>query len=147
MNTKSHNVSKEVVDILKDCPSPSTEILQSSGTSQELHQVRMIFSNVNDLLSKIHRLSLGNPRIQSMKETFVAVEEVLEDVDPLMQHYRNLKIPCIDCIGYFIGKMKKIANMKRPSEKHIEQLKMLLGDCDGRVLIVAKFLSVQEQCS
>ena len=80
-----------------------------------------------------------------MKETFVAVGEVLADVDPLMQHYQNLKVPCIDRIDYFVGKMKKIANMKRPSEKHIEQLKMLLGDCDGRVLIVAKFLSIQEQ--
>ena len=80
-----------------------------------------------------------------MKETFTAVGEVLADVEPLIKHYQNLKVPCIDRIDHFVGKMKKVANIKRPSEKHIEQLKMLLGDCDGRVLIVAKFLSIQQQ--
>jgi len=117
-----------------------------SNTAKELHQLRMVFSNINDELSHIQRLSLGNPRMQSMKEAFRAINDVLEDAGPLLQIYLDSEVPCINKIELLLSKIKKVANVWRPSEKHIEQIKMLLGECDGRVLIVAKYLSAKD-CS
>ncbi|XP_066928197.1 uncharacterized protein [Clytia hemisphaerica] len=114
-----------------------------SSTPQELHQLRKVFSNINDLLSRIQRLSLGNPRIQSMKDASLSIAEVLIDAGPLVKHWQTQNIPCIDSIENFITKMLKVATIRRPSEKHIEQMKMLLGVWDGRVLIVAKYMAIQ----
>ena len=124
--------------------SKSSAKKHGANTAKELHQLRMVFSNINDELSRIQRLSLGNPRMQSMKESFKTVNDVLEDAKPLLEIYHDSEVPCITKIELLLSKIKKVANVWRPSEKHIEQIKMLLGECDGRVLIVAKYLTTTD---
>ena len=138
----SKSVENTVSHILLEDYEEKIEPKVNKQIVEELKKLRVVFSNLNERLGEIQRLSLGNPRKQSLCDTFATIDDALNDAKGLFPYYEENKVPCIENIKGIVTRMKKVACLKRPLEKNVEQLKMLLGDCDGRVLIIAKCLSM-----
>ena len=99
-----------------------------------------ILSHSNERLANIARLSLGNPKSQSLNDTFVVVSGILKKADPLVEKLTTLNIPCVSVFANSMDKAAEIADVSKPCERQVEKLKRALGECDGLLFIAGKYI-------
>ncbi|XP_057292109.1 uncharacterized protein LOC130614689 [Hydractinia symbiolongicarpus] len=124
-------------------PKQKDEEAKNGAIIQEIVQMRKTLSQSNEELGQIDRLSLGNPKIQSLCDRFAAVGDILCQAEKIVNKFVAMEVPCSLKIQATINKMRFLTTTKRPSERHVERMKLLLGECDGRIMIVGKYLAIQ----
>lgn len=106
-----------------------------------LEKLGKVLSRSNESLGNIARLSLGNPKNQSLFDSFASVTIILKESDDILKELTELKTPCVSMLRDNILKATQISEITKPGERQVEELKFALGVCDGSLSILAKHIS------